>query len=134
MAIAIDQDQEKPVISLFFYYQYNPIWWGVILAKISIDVKRKMNNKCWNYFLFQYLYDFIVFFCCFVIIVYVNKSILIVITHLYYVNAIYYFNNTIEVAMLLLGLNSFITNVIGLVIKKGAILLAWQQELKNQNH
>ncbi|HBX7099622.1 TPA: transcriptional regulator, partial [Klebsiella pneumoniae] len=27
-------------------------------------------------------------------------------------------------AMLLLGLNSFITNVIGLVIKKGAILLA----------
>ncbi|OUI37617.1 hypothetical protein AZZ74_002109, partial [Klebsiella pneumoniae] len=24
MAIAIDQDQEKPVISLFFYYQYNP--------------------------------------------------------------------------------------------------------------
>ncbi|MBW5911469.1 transcriptional regulator [Klebsiella pneumoniae] len=41
-----------------------------------------------------------------------------------YVNAIYYFNNTIEVAMLLLGLNSFITNVIGLVIKKGAILLA----------
>lgn len=69
-------------------------------------------------------------FCCFVIVVYVNKSILIVITHLYYVNAIYYFNNTIEVAMLLLGLNSFITNVIGLVIKKRAILLAWQQELK----
>ncbi|TPB60253.1 transcriptional regulator, partial [Klebsiella quasipneumoniae subsp. quasipneumoniae] len=30
---------------------------------------------------------------------------------MYYVNAIYYFNNTIEVAMLLLGLNSFITNV-----------------------
>lgn len=29
-----------------------------------------------------------------------------------------------EVAMLLLGLNSFITNVIGLVIKKVAILLA----------
>ncbi|HBY2316644.1 TPA: transcriptional regulator [Klebsiella pneumoniae] len=53
---------------------------------------------------------------------------------MYYVNAIYYFNNTIEVAMLLLGLNSFITNVIGLVIKKRAILLAWQQELKNQNH
>ncbi|NGY99687.1 transcriptional regulator, partial [Klebsiella pneumoniae subsp. pneumoniae] len=26
---------------------------------------------------------------------------------MYYVNAIYYFNNTIEVAMLLLGLNSF---------------------------
>ncbi|MBW6005895.1 transcriptional regulator, partial [Klebsiella pneumoniae] len=25
-------------------------------------------------------------------------------THLYYVNAIYYFNNTIEVSMLLLGL------------------------------
>ena len=73
-------------------------------------------------------------FCCFVIIVYVNKSILIVITHLYYVNAIYYFNNTIEVAMLLLGLNSFITNVIDLVTKKHAILLAWQQELKNQNH
>ncbi|HBX6834378.1 TPA: transcriptional regulator, partial [Klebsiella pneumoniae] len=37
---------------------------------------------------------------------------------------IYYFNNTIEVAMLLLGLNSFITNVIGLVIKKRVILLA----------
>lgn len=73
-------------------------------------------------------------FCCFIIIVYVNKSILIVITHLYYVNAIYYFNNTIEVAMLLLGLNSFITNVIDLVTKKHAILLAWQQELKNQNH
>ncbi|HBX2723550.1 transcriptional regulator, partial [Klebsiella pneumoniae] len=33
-------------------------------------------------------------------------------------------NNTMEVAMLLLGLNSFITNVIGLVIKKVAILLA----------
>ncbi|HBX7350558.1 TPA: transcriptional regulator, partial [Klebsiella pneumoniae] len=32
--------------------------------------------------------------------------------------------NTMEVAMLLLGLNSFITNVIGLVIKKVAILLA----------
>ena len=77
------------------------------------------------------------FYCIFVVflvIVYVNKSILIVITHLYYVIAIYYFNNTIEVAMLLLGLNSFITNVIGLVIKKRAILLAWQQELKNQNH
>lgn len=77
------------------------------------------------------------FYCIFVVflvIVYVNKSILIVIAHLYYVNAIYYFNNTIEVAMLLLGLNSFITNVIGLVIKKRAILLAWQQELKNQNH
>ena len=73
-------------------------------------------------------------FCCFIIIVYVNKSILIVITHLYYVNAVYYFNNTIEVAMLLLGLNSFITNVIDLVTKKHAILLAWQQELKNQNH
>ncbi|EIW8807853.1 transcriptional regulator [Klebsiella pneumoniae] len=43
---------------------------------------------------------------------------------MYYVNAIYYFNNTIEVAMLLLGLNGFITNVIGLVIKKRAILLA----------
>lgn len=60
----------------------------------------------------------LLYFCCFIIIVYVNKSILIVITHLYYVNAVYYFNNTIEVAMLLLGLNSFITNVIGLVIKK----------------
>ena len=63
-------------------------------------------------------------FCCFLVIVYVNKSILIVITHLYYVNTIYYFNNTIEVAMLLLGLNSFITNVIDLVTKKVAILLA----------
>ncbi|HGO4835940.1 TPA: hypothetical protein MDQ69_004915, partial [Klebsiella pneumoniae] len=58
------------------------------------------------------------------VIAYVNKSILIVIVHLYYVNAIYYFNNTMEVAMLLLVLNSFITNVIGFVIKKGAILLA----------
>ena len=65
---------------------------------------------------------------------YVNEGIQNVIAHLYYVNVIYYFNNTIEVAMLLLGLNSFITNVIGLVIKKRAILLAWQQELKNQNH
>lgn len=55
---------------------------------------------------------------------YVNERIQNVITHLYYVNVIYYFNNTIEVAMLLLGLNSFITNVIGLVIKKRAILLA----------
>ena len=73
-------------------------------------------------------------FAVFLVIVYVNKGILIVITHLYYVNAIYYFNNTIEVAMLLLGLNSFITNVIDLVTKKHAILLAWQQELKNQNH
>lgn len=54
----------------------------------------------------------------FLVIAYVNKSILIVIAHLYYVNAIYYFNNTMEVAMLLLGLNSFITNVIGFVIKK----------------
>lgn len=80
------------------------------------------------------IYMILLYFFCFIIIVYVNKSILIVITHLYYVNAIYYFNNTIEVAMLLLGLNSFITNVIGLVIKKRAILLAWQQELKNQNH
>ncbi|PXL26157.1 transcriptional regulator [Klebsiella variicola] len=43
---------------------------------------------------------------------------------MYYVNAIYYFNNAIEVAMLLLGLNSFITNVIDLVTKKHAILLA----------
>ncbi|VDA92172.1 hypothetical protein BANRA_02748 [Klebsiella pneumoniae] len=59
----------------------------------------------------------LLYFAVFLVIVYVNKSILIVITHLYYVNAIYYFNNTIEVAMLLLGLNSFITNVIGLVIK-----------------
>ncbi|UMX83479.1 hypothetical protein MJ561_13915 [Klebsiella pneumoniae] len=66
--------------------------------------------------------DFIVFFAVFSVIVYVNKSILIVITHLYYVNAIYYFNNTIEVAMLLLGLNSFITNVIGLVIKTRYII------------
>ena len=55
---------------------------------------------------------------------YVNERIQNVITHLYYVNVIYYFNNTIEVAMLLLGLNSFITNVISFVIKKGAILLA----------
>lgn len=36
--------------------------------------------------------------------------------------------------MLLLGLNSFITNVIDLGTKKVAILLAWQQELKNHNH
>ncbi|THG67028.1 transcriptional regulator [Klebsiella variicola] len=43
---------------------------------------------------------------------------------MYYVNAIYYFNNTTEVAMLLLELNSFITNVIDLVTKKHAILLA----------
>ncbi|PLD65004.1 transcriptional regulator [Klebsiella quasipneumoniae] len=43
---------------------------------------------------------------------------------MYYVNAIYYFNNTIGVAMLLLGLNSFITNVNDLVTKKAAILLA----------
>lgn len=55
---------------------------------------------------------------------YVNERIQNVITHLYYVNVIYYFNNTIEVAMLLLGLNSFITNVISLVTKKHAILLA----------
>lgn len=80
------------------------------------------------------IFMILLYFFCFLVIVYVNKSILIVITHLYYVNDIYYFNNTIEVAMLLLGLNSFITNVIGLVIKKRAILLAWQQELKNQNH
>ncbi len=66
----------------------------------------------------------LLYFVVFLVIVYVNKSILIVIAHLYYVNAIYYFNNTIGVAMLLLGLNSFITNVIGLVIKKRAILLA----------
>lgn len=85
------------------------------------------------FYVLVYLWFYCIF-CCFIIIVYVNKSILIVITHLYYVNAIYYFNNTIEVAMLLLGLNSFITNVIGLVIKKRVILLAWQQELKNQNH
>lgn len=70
----------------------------------------------------------------FAIVFNVNISIWNVIVHLYYVNAIYYFNNTIEVAMLLLGLNSFITNVIDLVTKKHAILLAWQQELKNQNH
>ncbi|PLN83213.1 transcriptional regulator [Klebsiella quasipneumoniae] len=43
---------------------------------------------------------------------------------MYYVNAIYYFNITIEVAMLLLGLNSFITNVIDLVTKKPVIFLA----------
>ncbi|HBY3954976.1 TPA: transcriptional regulator [Klebsiella quasipneumoniae] len=43
---------------------------------------------------------------------------------MYYVNTIYYFNNTIGVAMLLLGLNSFITNVIDLLTKKVAILLA----------
>ncbi|PLK55975.1 transcriptional regulator, partial [Klebsiella quasipneumoniae] len=35
-----------------------------------------------------------------------------------------YKRQTIEVAMLLLGLNSFITNVIDLVTKKPVILLA----------
>ena len=81
----------------------------------------------------------LIFFICFVscwiitvmcaslVVVNVNVSIWNVIVHLYYVNAIYYFNNTIEVAMLLLGLNSFITNVIDLVTKKPVILLAWQQ-------
>ena len=68
--------------------------------------------------------------CASLVVVNVNVSIWNVIVHLYYVNAIYYFNNTIEVAMLLLGLNSFITNVIDLVTKKPVILLAWQQELK----
>ncbi|PLM82227.1 transcriptional regulator [Klebsiella pneumoniae] len=43
---------------------------------------------------------------------------------MYYVNVIYYFNNTMEVVMLLLWLTSFITNVISLVTKKHAILLA----------
>lgn len=66
----------------------------------------------------------------FLVIVYVNKSILIVIMHLYYVNAIYYFNNTIEVAMLLLGLNSFITNVIGLVIKKTRYIIGMTTGIK----
>ena len=66
--------------------------------------------------------------CASLVVVNVNVSIWNVIVNLYYVNAIYYFNNTIEVAMLLLGLNSFITNVIDLVTKKPVILLAWQQE------
>ncbi|ATM91245.1 transcriptional regulator [Klebsiella aerogenes] len=43
---------------------------------------------------------------------------------MYYVNAIYKFNNTIEVLLLLQVLNSFLTNVINLVTKKRAILLA----------
>ncbi|OKB56750.1 hypothetical protein A9F07_21110 [Klebsiella pneumoniae] len=49
---------------------------------------------------------------------------------MYYVNAIYYFNNTIEVAMLLLGLNSFITNVIGLVIKKTRYIIGMTTGIK----
>ncbi|PSC86718.1 transcriptional regulator [Klebsiella pneumoniae] len=53
---------------------------------------------------------------------------------MYYVNAIYYFNNTIEIAMLLLGLNSFITNVIGLVIKKRRYIIGMTTGIKNQNH
>ena len=61
MVVAIDRDQEKQVISLFFYFRYNPIWWGVILAKISINVKIKMyknaNSKCTilaNHFWIEY--------------------------------------------------------------------------------
>lgn len=74
--------------------------------------------------MFLYASDFTVFLWFFLVINYVNKSIINVIENLYYVNVIYYFNNTIEVVMLLLGLNSFITNVISLVTKKRAILLA----------
>ncbi|PYZ47944.1 transcriptional regulator [Klebsiella aerogenes] len=43
---------------------------------------------------------------------------------MYYVNTVYKFNNTIEVLLLLQVLNSFLTNVINLVTKKRAILLA----------
>lgn len=36
--------------------------------------------------------------------------------------------------MLLLGLNSFITNVIGLVIKKTRYIIGMTTGIKNQNH
>ena len=60
-----------------------------------------------------------------------NKGGWHVIGFLLCVKIVFLINNTIEVLMLLVVLNSFLTNVIGLVTKNSAILWAWQQELRN---
>ena len=55
---------------------------------------------------------------------YVNNGFQFVIIYLCCVNKIFLINNTKEVVMLLLVLNSFLTNVITLVTKNSAILWA----------
>ena len=52
-----------------------------------------------------------------------NKGFRFVIYYLDFVKELFLFNNTMEVWMLLLVLNSFLTNVISLVTKNSAILL-----------
>ena len=54
----------------------------------------------------------------------VKNGFRFVIGYIHYVNELYLINNTKEVSMLLLVLNSFLINVIILVTKKSAILLA----------
>lgn len=63
----------------------------------------------------------------------VKNGFRFVIGYIHYVNELYLINNTKEVSMLLLVLNSFLTNVIILVTKKSAILLAWLKGLPNTN-
>ncbi|WP_224257914.1 hypothetical protein, partial [Klebsiella oxytoca] len=55
---------------------------------------------------------------------YVNNGFLIVMISPVFVNNLFLINNTKEVLVLLLVLNSFLTNVISLVTKKSAILWA----------
>lgn len=57
-------------------------------------------------------------------VAYVNNGFQFVIIYLCCVNKIFLINNTKEVVMLLLVLNSFLTNVITLVTKNSAILWA----------
>ena len=63
----------------------------------------------------------------------VKNGFRFVIGYIHYVNELYLINNTKEVSMLLLVLNSFLINVIILVTKKSAILLAWLKGLPNTN-
>ena len=57
-------------------------------------------------------------------VAHVNNGFQFVIIYLCCVNKIFLINNTKEVVMLLLVLNSFLTNVITLVTKNSAILWA----------
>ena len=63
-------------------------------------------------------------FIGFLVGAHVNNGFLIVMISPVFVNNLFLINNTKEVLVLLLVLNSFLTNVISLVTRKSAILWA----------
>lgn len=63
----------------------------------------------------------------------VKNGFRFVIGYIHYVNELYLINNTKEVSMLLLVLNSFLTNVIILVTKKKRYIIGMTKGLPNTN-